>query len=131
MMKFLKTSGIYLLAGLMIFAYAFVKQGDGMSPKDFKKKMEATTNPQLVDVRTADEFAGGYIPGAKNIDWNSDGFETKIAKLDKSKPTFVYCHSGKRSAAAAKKMKKMGFTQVHELSGGITGWEAEGLPLTE
>ncbi len=129
MIKFLKSSWIYLLAGALIFVYSFAKQGEGLSPKEFAKKIKETTNAQVVDVRTPEEFAGGYIADAKNIDWNNDNFDKKISNLDKDKPTFVYCQSGNRSGSAAKRMKEMGFTNVYELSGGIRAWRSADLPL--
>lgn len=129
MIKFLKSNGIYLLAGALIFMYAFSRQNDGMSPKEFAQKIKATPDAQVVDVRTPREFAEGYISDAKNIDWNNDNFEKKVANLDKDKPTFVYCQSGKRSRSAANKMREMGFTNVYELSGGINGWQSADLPL--
>lgn len=129
MIKFLKSNGIYLLAGVLIFVYAFSRQGEGLSAAEFAKKIKETVNAQVVDVRTPEEFAEGYIDNAKNIDWNNDNFEKKINNLDKDKPTFVYCQSGNRSSSAARKMREMGFTNVYELSGGIRSWRSADLPL--
>ena len=97
----------------------------------FAQKIKATAGAQVVDVRTPEEFSEGYLKGAVNINWNEDDFETNVAKLDKNKPAFVYCRVGKRSSAAAKKMRDMGFKEVYELDGGILDWEAEHLPLTK
>ncbi|MBU2945362.1 rhodanese-like domain-containing protein [Zobellia uliginosa] len=78
---------------------------------------------QLVDVRTANEFSGGHIKGAKNIDFfNSANFEKSFQKLDKNKPIYVYCRSGARSQKAARKLLNMGFTQIFDLKGGYSRW---------
>ena len=48
------------------------------------------SGPVLVDVRRPDEFAAGYIPGAVNIEVTAADFAQRVAKLDKTKPTYVY-----------------------------------------
>ncbi|MBS1488433.1 MAG: rhodanese-like domain-containing protein [Bacteroidetes bacterium] len=52
------------------------------------------------------------------IDFYRDDFKEKVAKLDKSKPVFVYCLAGGRSKSAAKIMADLGFAAVYDLSGG-------------
>lgn len=63
-------------------------------------KLRSNTNAVILDVRTAEEFAAGHIPGATNIDINSLDFEKKAGALDKSKTYLVNCASGGRSARA-------------------------------
>lgn len=93
----------------------------------FKQKLETTGNEILLDVRTPGEYSEGHLQDAINIDWNGDAFESEVVKLDKSKPVFVYCLAGSRSAAAAQKIRGMGFKEVYELKGGILKWRAAGL----
>ena len=88
----------------------------------FKEKLAATPNPQLIDVRTPEEVAEGAIPNASNIDFYSDDFNTKISALDKKRPVFVYCKSGGRSGKTAKRLNKMGFNNVYDLKGGFSNW---------
>src|ERR1043165_1794475 len=96
---------------------------------DFKSKIEATPSSALLDVRTPEEFSKGHLQNAVNINWsNSVTFEQQINFIDKSKPVFVYCLSGARSAAAAAKMRADGFAEVYELEGGIMKWRASGFP---
>lgn len=77
---------------------------------------------QLVDVRTEGEFENGHIDNALNINVSSNDFDQKIQQLDKSKPVYIYCQSGKRSSNAAKKMEALGFTAIYDLKGGILSW---------
>ena len=88
-------------------------------------------NPGVVvlDVRTAGEFAAGHIENAINIDVESGSFDSEIAKLDKTVEYAVYCHSGRRSAIAADKMAKAGFTKLTNLQDGVASWQAAGYPL--
>lgn len=90
---------------------------------EFKSTLEKTNNTQLIDVRTAEEYAGGHIDNAKNIDWNGNDFDTQVASLDKTKPVLVYCLSGGRSKKAAAKLNELGFKEVIELNGGYLAWE--------
>lgn len=78
---------------------------------------------QLVDVRTAEEFAIEHIPNAQNIDFRSPTFEKDITKLDKSKPVVLYCKSGGRSSKCVKKMEEAGFEKIYELDGGLSKWK--------
>lgn len=90
------------------------------------KEVLVKENIQVIDVRTPEELqAGGFIKGAKNINFKSDTFNTEINKLDKQKPVFVYCQGGVRSASAAKKMKALGFEDIYDLEGGFSKWTIE------
>lgn len=101
-----------------------------LSAEEFSLKLEQQTAAQLIDVRTAEEFSKGHLTNALNVDWNSEDFEKEVSKLDKSKPVYVYCLSGGRSASAAAKMREDGFVTVYEMDGGIMKWRAAGLPET-
>ncbi len=99
-------------------------------PTEFAKKIKTQTAATLIDVRTPDEFTKGHLENAQNIDWRSNDFGKQIETLDKSKPVFVYCLSGGRSASAASAMREAGFKEVYELEGGIMKWRGANLPET-
>jgi len=83
----------------------------------------------IIDVRTPEEFDGGYIEGAINIDYNSEDFRAQLETLDKDNTYLIYCRSGKRSAGARDVMAELDFREVYNMSGGITEWEVQGLPV--
>lgn len=95
---------------------------------EFAEMIKSNPNAQLLDVRTGEEYDKGHIKNALNIDWYDSTFEQQLAKLDKSKPVLVYCLAGKRSAAAAQKMRGVGFSEVIGLKGGMMEWRAANLP---
>jgi rhodanese-related sulfurtransferase len=98
-----------------------------LKPSEFKSKLASTPKAVLVDVRTPEEVAEGMIDGAINIDYKDEGFAQKIGSLDKTKPYFLYCKSGKRSGDAADEMEKLGFEEVYVLEGGYIKWLQSGL----
>ncbi|WGK94586.1 MULTISPECIES: thioredoxin domain-containing protein [Flavobacterium] len=103
------------------------KKVETLDAVSFSKKIEATPNPQILDVRTPEEFAAEHIERAQNVNWLSNDFVTNASKFDKSKPVFVYCKIGGRSHQAAEKLAQLGFTQIIELEGGFLKWDAAGL----
>lgn len=86
-------------------------------------------NTQLVDVRTAAEYAEGHIAGAANFDWTNGQLEQRAQELDKSKPVLLYCASGRRSAAACDYLNEEGFTDVVDLAGGLATWMDADMPV--
>lgn len=86
-------------------------------------------NVQLLDVRSANEYAEGHIAHAANIDALQNDFLAKAQRsLNKKKPAYVYCRSGKRSMMAANKLAKAGY-KVINLRGGIMEWTDAGKPV--
>jgi rhodanese-related sulfurtransferase len=86
----------------------------------------------VLDVRTPGEFAEGHVAGAVNLSVAREGsehFDDEVAKLDRGKTYLVYCARGNRSAVAASRMSKLGFTHLSDFSGGIEQWRKEGKPV--
>jgi molybdopterin/thiamine biosynthesis adenylyltransferase/rhodanese-related sulfurtransferase len=81
-----------------------------------------------IDVREADEYEEGYIPGAVHI---PRGFlESRIENVapDRAQPIVAYCQSGNRSVFAAKTLEELGYANVVSLAGGYVDWKRSGLP---
>ena len=76
----------------------------------------------LLDVRTAEEFAAGAIPGAVNIP--VDELRARIGELDPSKPVYEYCRIGLRGHVAYRILAQSGFPAVYNLAGGYRFWRA-------
>lgn len=92
--------------------------------EEAKEAFKSDGSYVIVDVRRADEFAQGHIPGAINIA-NEDITNAEPAELpDKDQTIYVYCRSGNRSKQAASKLVAMGYTNVIEF-GGIIDWTGE------
>jgi len=85
----------------------------------------------ILDVRTAEEFASGHVPGAINI--SHEAVESRIAELgdDKSRSVVVYCEKGGRAGKAATALLEAGFTNVRHLAGDMGAWRSAGRPTAK
>ncbi|MBR7146742.1 MAG: rhodanese-like domain-containing protein [Oscillospiraceae bacterium] len=79
-----------------------------------------TEGALLLDVRGADEYAEGHLPGSVNVAIQRFGTLTAA----KDTPIFVYCLSGARSRRAAALLTKLGYTDVHDI-GGLMGYKGK------
>ncbi|MBN2680237.1 rhodanese-like domain-containing protein [Acidithiobacillus montserratensis] len=85
----------------------------------------------IIDVREAHEFSAGHIPGAHHISRGMLEFkaDSHPALKDKDREILVYCKTGGRAALAAHQLKKMGYTNVHSISGGMDAWNDADHPV--
>jgi rhodanese-related sulfurtransferase len=94
-----------------------------VAPTEFKAQL-AKDGAFLMDVRTPEEYMAESIRGAKLCNINDENFGAILQMLDKSRPVYVYCTDGTRSAKAADLMMKEGFTKVVVLQGGLNAYKA-------
>ncbi|MDF0645762.1 MAG: rhodanese-like domain-containing protein [Nitrospira sp.] len=84
----------------------------------------------LVDVRSAEEHAGGYIPGTDfNIDFREIKARHRELGADYGDHIVVYCQSGHRSNIAAETLADVGYTRVYNVSGSMNAWMEAGYPV--
>ncbi len=90
--------------------------------------VDSAEPPVLVDVREADEWDEGHIPGAVHVPRGH--LESRIEQVapDKARPVLLYCAGGSRSAFAAKTLEELGYETVTSLAGGYTDWKRNGFP---
>ena len=85
----------------------------------------------LIDVRSPEEHAAGFIPGT---DFNIDFREIKARHREIGAPVeehiVVYCQSGHRSNIAAETLADLGYTHVYNVRGSMNAWVAAGYPVT-
>lgn len=95
-----------------------------VNQNEWWENAQADGNAVILDVRTADEYNRGIIPGAVNIDiYKGQGFIDEVEKLDKNKNYYVYCAAGARSGQACNIMNQLGFANAYNLTGGISQWQ--------
>jgi rhodanese-related sulfurtransferase len=117
---------VFFTIGVIAFSSVFAAeplQHEVAAAKEFLAK---APKPVVLDVRTAEEFSEGHLPGAVLVTIGGNDFVERVKKVvPMDKPVLVYCHSGGRSAKAIAALKAAGFSQLHELTGGVTSWAEE------
>ena len=97
-----------------------------ITPAELSRRL-ASGDVAVVDVRSANEWAGGHLPAAMHIPL---GFlADRLPMLPAGKPIVVQCQMGARSAIAASLLERLGVTNVINLAGGYAAWSAAGLPV--
>lgn len=110
---------ILLIVGFIAWRMMPPKGVRSISAETLKPMLKDKTK-QLIDVRTTREYEQRHIKEFKNLPLNL--LPGELSKLDKSKETIVICQSGMRSMQAAKILKKAGFTNIVNVSGGMSAW---------
>jgi len=91
-----------------------------------KLREQGAAGAQLIDVRSANEFAAGHIPGAVNIPLEQ--IEARLADLNAALPIVLICQAGKRAEMAAHLLQPCSY-QMSVLEGGTTAWVQAGFPI--
>lgn len=94
---------------------------------DTEQYLQSLQHPLVIDVRTAQERAVGWIPHSVNIPLSD--LSRRMDELGPSQPVIVHCQGGYRSAIACSLLQQHGFAAVHDLVGGFSAWEAASLPV--
>ncbi len=85
----------------------------------------------VVDVRGQADFNKGHIQGALNIPLSKIKDSVKELEKYKNKPMIMVCANGIQVASACQTLKKEGFSKLHKLSGGMTSWQGDNLPIVK
>ncbi|GGS16976.1 hypothetical protein GCM10010269_65160 [Streptomyces humidus] len=80
----------------------------------------------VVDVREADEYAAGHVPGARLMPLRT--VPARCGELPTDRPVFVICASGNRSRSAADRMASRGI-DAYSVAGGTGAWAHSGRPI--
>ena len=83
----------------------------------------------VVDVCEPNEFQTGHVPNAINMPLEKLSSNIGALSKYKDKPVVVTCRAGNRSMKGAITLKKGGFENVYSLSGGLTAWQKDNLPV--
>jgi monothiol glutaredoxin len=100
-------------------APADVKQ---TAPRDVKRLLDEGAKFVFLDVRTPEERATASIPGTRLLDQST---AAEIEGLPKDTMLVFHCHHGGRSQSAAEHFRSRGFTNVHNMAGGIDAWSRD------
>jgi rhodanese-related sulfurtransferase len=125
----------YLVGTFAVLLALFIRNetqrgGRGVSPQELVNLVNGQ-GALVLDVRDSKEFAGGHIVGAMNVPHTA--LEGRLGELEKfkEKPVTIVCKMGQHAGAAGTVLRKAGFTSVTRLSGGMTEWRNQNLPVVK
>ncbi|MCP2041086.1 phage shock protein E [Neisseria sp. HSC-16F19] len=129
MTRFIRTA---LLSAAAALSLAACSETGSAAPKPQTAAASASAAPAVkaeglwVDVRTAEEFAAGYLEGALNIPVEEITARIATVSPDKNAPIHLYCRSGSRAQVALEALQQMGYTDVTN-HGGYEDLRRQGL----
>jgi rhodanese-related sulfurtransferase len=97
-----------------------------ISAQDLYNLIKEGKPVKIIDVRLQSEYEEGHIPGAINISYQNIKEELpKREDIKKDDFIVLYCRTGERAAIASEILTNMNYTNVHNLTGGISAWKYE------
>jgi len=95
---------------------------------EVKKAIDTKQDILLLDVRTPEEYAQGFIK--ESMLMPKQTLREDVKKItNKTKIIYVHCRSGIRSAQAVEQLREFGYTNVYSMTGGILSWIEKGYPV--
>ncbi len=120
---------VLAVSALVLFLRSRSFAEGAISPTEAAAWLKDHKGAQLIDVRSAGEYADGHLAGAKLIPVQEIG--DRLSEIDKDKPVLLYCRSGHRSGVALKVLLEHGYADAKHIQGGINAWKSAGLPVTK
>jgi phage shock protein E len=100
-----------------------------LSPAELHARQQKGGPLQIVDVRTAEEYATGHVPGAVNIPHTE--LAERLGEVEAEDEVVLYCMKGPRARIGEKILEQAGVSKIFHLEGGMTAWRESGLPIEE
>ena len=122
----------YAIAGLLslpIIGCTPAQASLDIAPTTLAAQIEQEAAPLILDVRTAEEYAEGHVPGAINIDYRELNEQIESIESYANQPVIVYCERGVRAGVATRLLTDAGFSSVIRLRGDIAAWRNADLPV--
>ncbi len=120
----------YLTLSLLSL-FGLAANATDINQNDLLAKMKSADKPIVIDVRSAQEYAAGHVPGAINIPHDIIGQQMSQLGLEKKTAIVLYCRSGYRAGKANKVLIDSGYHNLSHLAGDYKAWDAKGLPQTK
>lgn len=122
--------GAFLLLLVLFIRNETRRGGRSVTPQQLVD-MVNRENAVVLDIRERKDFQSGHIVDAVNVPYSS--LESRLDELKKhrERPVVVVCKIGQNAGAAGTLLRKQGFANVSRLTGGITEWRNQNLPVVK
>ena len=124
----MKLNNIIQVLTLVLFSAFAQANIKSIEPQTVLKLIQKQQAPLILDVRSAEEFYQGHIPGAINISYELLP-ENQQLNTYKEQDIIIYCRSGRRAQIASKILQEKGFKKLIDLNGHMTAWQERHYPL--
>ncbi|MDX1612947.1 MAG: rhodanese-like domain-containing protein [Candidatus Promineifilaceae bacterium] len=111
-----------------LFDWLFGPAPPKIDVREAYERLQAEEPPLIVDVRQEVETRSGVVPGAVLIPLTE--FGRRYEELPRDRPILTICRSNHRSPLAARRLATAGY-EVTDVAGGLSAWEAAGLPVVK
>lgn len=102
--------------------------GTSVAPAALLERLDdGAAAPYVLDVRTAEEYVSGHVPGAVNIPY--DKLAARLAEVPKDRDVVLYCRSGRRAQIAGEVLADNGYARLAYLQGDMPAWADQGRPV--
>jgi phage shock protein E len=98
-----------------------------ISPGELHARQQQGASLQILDVRTAEEYATGHVPGAVNIPYTD--LTDRLSEVESNKEVVIYCMRGPRARIGEETLQRAGVSKILHLEGGMSAWLESGLPV--
>lgn len=119
-------SGLCLALLLLTGSGACMAEVTEISQAELAQLIKTGSAGLILDVRSAEEYAEGHIPGAVNIPHDRLGSRLNEIGEHWDKEVVLYCRSGKRAGVAAGILESAGFSRLRHLTGDMLDWVSNG-----
>jgi rhodanese-related sulfurtransferase len=122
---------IVLISGGLLLWPTLVRGGRGGVSAAEATQLINRRNAVVIDLRSADDFAKGHLPSARQLEFAE--LQAKVGQFvkNKSNPVLLVCQTGQQSHKALRLVKDAGFAEVHVLDGGVNAWQQAGMPVVK
>ena len=102
-----------------------------ITTSELATQLQSANTPVLLDIRARAEFETSHLPNARHLSPEATDAQIRshLAVIPPGRPIVVYCSVGYRSCTMARRIKKLGRTDVSNLEGSIFAWTSENRPL--
>jgi len=121
---------IAIVSGAMLLFPSLTRgrSGQAVSPSEAVQLINRS-NARLIDIRTPERFKSQHITQSRNIPAANISQQTE--RWAKDTPIILVCDTGRSTTAPAAELRKLGFTEVYSLQGGLAAWSQAGLPTKQ
>ncbi|MGC5700033.1 rhodanese-like domain-containing protein [Pseudomonas sp. NFXW11] len=121
--------GAFVILLALLIAHELSRGGRSLSTGELTALVNSEQGV-VIDIRPSKEYAAGHIVGALNIP--QDKLAARVGELEKHKAKTIILvdAQGQHAGSHARELMKSGFTAA-KLSGGVSSWKADNLPLVK